>query len=315
MLQSLALQSSSPTKVLVLALDSATEQILRRLSMPHISVLNLEAFETEELKAIKKTRNLTEYYWTLSSQICYHCIFRLNWTEVTYLDADIYFFGDPEIIHTKKEGHTIITPHNYSPQYDQSHISGRYCVQFVRFTNTESSKKTLKWWSNRCKEWCYAKPEPGKFGDQKYLDQWPFLFQEIQECDLAGAGMAPWNSISYTIERKKKRINIFDKKSRKSQLIFYHFHGFRILEMEVDLCEYYYQISDAIQIELYNPYICHLNEIAQQLAQMNLQNSITKESSSEGPIKQKKRKKLNCHYRMPAPKPLKSIGVNHVSGQ
>ena len=30
--------------------------------------------------------------------------------------------------------------------------------------------KALKWWRDRCLEWCYARIEDGKFGDQFYIE-------------------------------------------------------------------------------------------------------------------------------------------------
>jgi hypothetical protein len=70
----------------------------------------------------------------------------------------------------------LITDHGYAPEYDQSATSGQYCVQFMTFER-DGGEPVRRWWEERCIEWCYARFEDGKFGDQKYLDDWPYRFK------------------------------------------------------------------------------------------------------------------------------------------
>ena len=90
------------------------------------------------------------------------------------MDADLYFYQDPQILidEIPKNKSVLITQHNYYPKYDQSKTSGIYCVQFMYFKNDNEGMKVLKWWRDKCIEWCYNRFEDGKFGDQKYLDDW-----------------------------------------------------------------------------------------------------------------------------------------------
>src|SRR3546814_10715067 len=75
----------------------------------------------------------------------------------------------------KSGAHVLMTDHGYSPEYDQSATSGQYCVQFMTF-NRHGGEHIRHWWESRCIEWCFARFEDGKFGDQKYLDDWPDRF-------------------------------------------------------------------------------------------------------------------------------------------
>ena len=109
----------------------------------------------------------------------------------TYLDADLYFFSSPEPIFSEFNGRSILlTEHRYTKQYDQSVASGVYCVQFITFNADDDGLTALTWWRDACIDWCYARKEDGKFGDQKYLDAWPARFSGIHELQHLGGGVA-----------------------------------------------------------------------------------------------------------------------------
>ena len=116
------------------------------------------------------------------------------------------------------EKSVLITEHRYTKEYDQSRTSGIYCVQFMTFKNDKNGMEALNWWRNACIEWCYSRFENGKFGDQKYLDDWLNRFKGVHSLKNLGGGVAPWNIQQYDLSKKE------------FELIFYHFHGFKILE-------------------------------------------------------------------------------------
>ena len=70
-------------------------------------------------------------------------------------------------------------------------------MQFMLFKNTEGGLKVLNWWRDCCLEWCYNRHEDGKFGDQKYLDDWTTRFKNIHVLRNLGGGLAPWNVQQY----------------------------------------------------------------------------------------------------------------------
>lgn len=146
----------------------------------------------------------------------------------------------------------LITEHRYTPEYDQSATSGIYCVQFMTFKNNTEGMFVLNWWRNACIDWCYARFEDGKFGDQKYLDDWPQRFESIYVLKHLGGGIAPWNVQQYNIKKMG-----FD-------LVFYHFHGYKFLENnKLDFGSYRLE-KDVLSL-VYKPYSCHLHSIEQRL--------------------------------------------------
>jgi len=130
----------------------------------------------------------------------------------------------------------LITNHRYTPKYDQSATSGLYCVQFMTFKNDEKGLKVLKWWRNACLDWCYARCEDGKFGDQKYLDNWPNQFEGVHELQNLGGGVAPWNIQQYIVEKDLKCKEI--STNINFNIIFYHFHNFKFLKIDTILVDF-----------------------------------------------------------------------------
>ena len=165
----------------ILCVDDEAHDVLTKLQLPNVRLLQLSKLETAELLRIKPTRSKGEYCWTLTP-FAPRFVFEADADvqRVTYLDADMWFRKHPAPIFREFEAsgkQVLITDHAYAPEYDQSATSGQYCVQFITFTR-DGGEVVRQWWEDRCVEWCYARFEDGKFGDQKYLDSWPELFLE-----------------------------------------------------------------------------------------------------------------------------------------
>lgn len=207
----------------ILCMDRVVEDQLRQLSLPNVTLIPLGEVETKKMLDVKPGRTVAEYCWTLTSFTPEFVFDRdSSVRRVTYLDADLFFFDDPLIVLdelTQCGKHVLITEHHYAPEYDQSRKFGRFCVQFMTFRKSPEGLKVMKWWQDRCIEWCFARAEDGKFGDQMYLDSWPIRFaSEVHILAQLDRALAPWN-VAYVLDVRRSPF----------KPVFFHFHGFRVV--------------------------------------------------------------------------------------
>lgn len=238
----------------VFAFDDECYDVLSKLNLPRLKPISLNDFENERLLKIKQTRTRGEYCWTCSCFSILHVLTQYNVPEVTYLDSDLFFFNKPQILldefHESGKD-VLLTKHRYTPMYDQSELSGIYCVQFMTFKNNANGLNVLNWWCDRCEEWCYNRAEDGKFGDQKYLDDWMTRFNCCHELIHIGGGVAPWNIQQYDV--------VHGPKVNGVPVVFFHFHALKWLDYDTfDLSIYRLKKSDKINI--FYPYIRKLQE-------------------------------------------------------
>jgi hypothetical protein len=213
----------------IIPLDDLVEKKLLDLNLNNVTIISLIEFENERLLEAKKNRTQGEYCWTCSSSSILYILNTYNVSSCTYIDADLFFLSDPScLIEEMGEKDVLITAHRYSEKYKKSELlSGRYCVQFVTIKSTPNGLKILNWWVDKCIEWCYNRYDLNRFGDQKYLDYWPLVFNGVHELIHEGGGLAPWNIDNY-IYKDGQVINVFT--NTKWTIIFYHFHGLRFFK-------------------------------------------------------------------------------------
>jgi len=229
----------------ILCVDGETFDILTRLNLPNVQLLKLSNLETEELKRVKKLRSKGEYCWTLTP-FAPRFVFDSDKiiSRVTYIDADMWFRKNPAPIFREFNSsgkHVLITDHSYAPENDYSATSGQYCVQFMTFTRN-GGEYVRKWWEKKCVEWCYARFEDGKFGDQKYLDEWPERFIEyVHVLSAKELLLAPWNATRYPF----------------GAACLWHFHSLRIISKGKRMSVTFGNFPLPVQtrISVYEPYI------------------------------------------------------------
>jgi hypothetical protein len=260
MIRSLAAQVDR-FNIFVFAFDDQTSRVLGKLQLPNTTIISLDQFEDDQLLAIKNTRSRREYYWTCTPSTILYCLDRLGLQNCTYVDADLCFYSGLDAIWEEVGTASVaLTPHRYTPAYDQSSTSGIYCVQFVYFRGDEDGMHAARWWRSRCLEWCYARMEDGKFGDQKYLDDWTERFRGVHVVRHFGAGVAPWNIQRYRLQNTEENMWV-EEGDHRYPVVFYHYHDLRIYADGT--CDWStYPIGREVERTLYYPYVQRLKQAA-----------------------------------------------------
>lgn len=261
----------------VIAFNDSCYEYLSKADIPNLTPISLKEFEDEQLLAIKPTRSAAEYCWTCTPSIILYCIRQFGLPSCTYVDADMMFYHDPHVLLEEMGGNSVlISEHNYTREYKKTGITnGIYCVQFMFFKNDERGMIALQWWRDRCLEWCYDRLEDGKFGDQKYLDDWPQRFAGVHVMQHPGGGVAPWNLQQFVFHKKDNKLFITARSNEKTYpLIFFHFHGLKFYTDDAaSCCSWLYDLRQDVKKLVYMPYIKDLvqtdDRLKEQLPHIN----------------------------------------------
>lgn len=236
----------------VLALDECTRAVLESAGPAKLTILTLNQIQTAypALENLKRQRSRAEFIWTLTPHLLEYLLDNEKLECCTYLDADLWFYDDPDILNRELEEpdcQTLITPHRFpnKPKYRElERRHGKYCVQFNTFGTGSESRRLLSWWKDRVLENCEYNTRKGLGGDQKYLEQFTEMSTDVHELTHQGGGVAPWNLSRYlpdaqaqTIETAlpgQPEIILCDSETGLCfPLLFYHFANIKYLNQRL----------------------------------------------------------------------------------
>ncbi|MCE5344859.1 MAG: glycosyl transferase [Bacteroidales bacterium] len=265
---------SNDFHLFIFAFDDLSFQILKKLNLEKVTVISLSEFETPVLLELKSKRTKAEYCWTCTPSVISHILNNYSVSSCTYLDSDLIFYSDPSVLIQEMMDHNknvLITEHGFSPlaKLYEKKRAGRFCVQFVTFSNESNSLRVLEKWRLQCIEWCYARHENGKFGDQKYLDEWPDIYDNVHILENPGGGIAPWNIPKYRFYRDDSEIAGKRKRSGlKFKVVFFHFQYVKLTENgNFDIG--WYHISSEVKKIFYQPYLKRIRDMEKMLKELD----------------------------------------------
>lgn len=252
----------------ILCMDDITYRILKKLDLQKAILIRYADFEDDELRRIKPTRTVAEFCWTCTPSLPWYIIQKNPTIDIiTYLDADLLFFSNPEPIYKEfSDNSVMIIEHRFPDHLKHLEVNGIYNVQMMVFRNDEAGLECLEWWKDRCNEWCYYRLEDGKLGDQKYLDDWTTRFRGVHVLQHKGSGVALWNVMRYQIAERGGKVYVDD-----DPFIFYHFHQFQLLiRGSYDYGEGSTYTLTPENIELiYKPYIRAIEKAISQVSKID----------------------------------------------
>lgn len=256
-------------KIYIFCFDCKCYEVLKKMSLQHAVLIQEEDISFAELEQLKKQRSRAEYCWTCTPIIVEYVLNHFKVPSCTYLDSDLYFFSDPQILFNEiKEVHAdaVIVEHRF--QKDKNYLEnirkyGKYCVQFNYFKNCNNGKHILNNWKSQCLACCSYNKKDGAMGDQKYLESWTQEFHNVYELQHLGGGVAPWNLKNY---RWAKNDFILEDIStgQKFPLIFYHFQNIKYIASKIVNINSRTE-DKKLKMEIYIPYLKQLEQNRQFL--------------------------------------------------
>ena len=160
-----------------------------------------------------------QFIWSLSAYFSWWCLENLDIPDITFVDGDIYFYSGFDLLEESvKDASVGIVEHRcpYTP------VNGKYNVGFVYFKNDLDGYKCSTWWKN-----CLLLPTNefqethGMCGDQKYLELFEELFNNVKIIDENFGHLAPWNFLHHSYHNDQ-----IIWKGKRQNLLYCHFSNF-----------------------------------------------------------------------------------------
>lgn len=259
-------------RITVLCLDDRLEEILAEAFDSRVETMRLGVLTTRkpELKTLLPERDPWERYALLKPFLIEMLLDRQSaGGQLTFVDADMFFFADPTPLFGEATGSVAISPHRFNAETDHLKDYGRFNAGFNIWRNDAAARACLRQWREQCSAWCHCRVEPdGRFMDQGYLTDWPQVHPAVVTLSHPGHNLAPWNVGSHRLTAGESGV-----KADGRPLLFFHFSGVQrddegcwktyytlpSMRQEVvlqDICQPYFREVEAIRSRLLGRYGC-----------------------------------------------------------
>ena len=212
------------TQVLIVSHDNQTSESLLKSGILANNILSLDQIMRTypELAVARKNRSELEFYYLLTPFVIKYCLLEKGMSYVCYLDADLYFYQnpDPYLEERLREFSINIVSHNFLPHFKYLNKYGKNNVAWVGVKNDFDGNEVIEWWSRKCLDSTGSNLQDGIYGDQLYLDSFQNLSRKVLITESDAEDVAPWNAGRLSIRDDKLYHN-------DSEMIYFHFSGLR----------------------------------------------------------------------------------------
>ena len=246
--------------IFICCTDDEAFRVLSALKLSRCTALSLSHLGDSELFALQRERKANEFCWTLKSYLMLYLIQTYGLSRVLYCDGDIGFMRDLEPLY-KDWGESSVY---LCTQRDVDWVErkyGKYQAGILGVRNNDTGIRMLRWWRDKCREWCFNYEDNGRLGDQKYLDEVPGLFGDVKISWNRGIDAAPWNTVynnNYPVNASGGGVTIDG-----DPLVAYHFACIDIYdEQHFDLWSLgNITIQPVVRKSIYVPYLKLLRDV------------------------------------------------------
>ncbi len=223
------LKQNPSIKMYVLCIDDKVFNEGKALNIDNLILIKLKDLENSfiNIKNLRTGKKLNEYIVSLKPFLPSYIFNKFEENQLIFVDADIAFFNNPNIILDSMKDYSLYL---YDLDLDKPRSSGPITSGFMGFKNDENTHKFLKWWQDRCVEWCFWRAGSNKkFAEQGYLNVFydePKKFKNFFVCKDPGIHIGSWNIARHKIHKENEEFFI----DQNFKLVCYHFHEFKLQE-------------------------------------------------------------------------------------
>lgn len=200
-------------------------------------IIPIKSIEPEVNRLVQKY-NIIEFNTAVKPRYFEYFLHETDATEITYLDPDIYVFGElRDALVDYQDTEIFLTPHILTPiTIDEKKPDeplflnyGLYNLGFIHIKKGTHSVKLIDWWKQRTYKKGYDNPAVGLFTDQLWMNLTPILFSKVKILLHTGLNMAPWNLHERVLTQVDGKYVV----NSDQPLLFYHFSGFAVNEWKL----------------------------------------------------------------------------------
>ncbi len=204
-----------------LCLDDETYKTM--WSLPNVKAYRYDEIkDLPDLKVHRESHTWEQHCWCLASYFMNWLQERESFDSLLYVDADIMFYADYELIYEEVGDRSIgIITHRFLEE--RARKTGNYNVGVIYFRGDEPGRTCLKWWRDVViddnNDWFCTH---GTCGDQKYLELFEVMWDGmVAVIDDHVGHAAPWNCHVQECDGKT-----IWWRGIEQPLVFYHFSHF-----------------------------------------------------------------------------------------